>query len=262
MNLIKICKNYGFILKEFFSREINQKFVGSAGGKLWLILNPLSQIIIYTLLFSVILKIKLNMKFTGTQSFLIFLLSGMFLWLIFSEAVFRGISIIIENANLITKVAFPNEILPIVAVLQSFFINGIGLGLFLIFLIFRGFLNINWFFLPFIIIIFFMFVYGFVLIFSSISVFIRDIQHLINILLFVWFYSTPIIYPGYMIPDRLKFVLYINPLNSFISVFRSVILNVNFNYYHVFLSIFWSLFLYYLGNFIFQKLKLNFSDVL
>jgi len=262
MMILKIFINYPDLIREFFFREIHGRFAGSFGGKIWLILNPLSQIIIYIFLFSIVLKIKLNLKFTGTQSFTIFLLSGMFFWLILSEAIFKSISIIYENSNLIKKVAFPVETLPVVAGMQSFFINGLGLLIFLIFLIFKGFFNFYWIYLPLLIFIFFIFVIGLCLILSAISPFIKDVQHIINILMFVWFYATPIVYPEYLLPEGLKFILYLNPVYPFIYIFRVMIFKMELNIWQAILGFIWSFLFFGIGYYLFFNLKESFSDVL
>ncbi len=254
--------NHRYLIKEFLIKEVKGRFAGSFAGRLWLFINPLSQILVYIFLFSIVLKIKLQSHLSGTDNFVIYLLSGMFPWLAFSDSVLRSMGILIENASIIQKVAFPVNILPFVAEAQSFFTNGIGFILFLVYLIFKGFITVNWLYLPVILICFYLFTFGFGLILSAVSVYVKDLMHIMNIVLFVWFYSTPIIYPEYMIPKKLSFLIYLNPIYPFIYNLRCAILNTPVDYNFIWLMILWTSLLFLLGMKIFDLLKDGFSDVI
>ena len=117
------------LFKEFFVRGIRGRFAGSMGGSFWLMITPLSQILIYSFVFSVILKIRLSRQEVGTESFVLFLLAGLFPWMAFSEGLIRCTGILIENANIITKVVLPVELLPTVGLSGTFFVNGFGMSL-------------------------------------------------------------------------------------------------------------------------------------
>jgi lipopolysaccharide transport system permease protein len=254
--------NHWYLIREFLIKEIKGRFAGSFAGRLWLFINPISQILVYIFLFSIVLKIKLQSRLSGTDSFVIYLLTGMFPWLAFSESIMRSMGILMENASIIQKVAFPVNILPFVAETQAFFTNGIGFLLFLFYLVFKGFLTINWIYMPFILIAFYLFTLGFSLILSSISVYIKDLQHILNIFLFVWFYGTPIIYPEYMIPKKMSFILYINPIYPFIYNLRCALLNIKIDYFFIYLMLFWTVLIFWSGLKIFDLLKDGFSDVI
>ena len=112
------------LLKEFVKRDIHGRFVGSAGGLLWTILTPLSQVIIFSFLFNTVFKIRLSRLEVGTESFIIFFLAGLFPWMAFSESLTRSTGILLEHANLITKVVFPTELLPTGIVCYRAFSSG------------------------------------------------------------------------------------------------------------------------------------------
>jgi len=93
-------------------------------------------------------------------------------------------------------------------------------------------------------------------------VYVKDLQHILNIFLFVWFYGTPIIYPEYMIPKKMEFILYANPVYPFIYNLRCAMLNTSVDYTFVYLMLFWTIFILIIGMKTFDVLKDGFSDVI
>ncbi|MDM8537804.1 ABC transporter permease, partial [Desulfobacterales bacterium HSG17] len=224
--------------------------------------NPLVYIIIYIFIFSIIMRIRIDPLETGTDSFLIFFLSGFFPWLLFSEGISRATGILIENSNLITKVVFPVELLPIGSVLSAFIINSVGMLIMLIYLMFKGYFNYTWLYLIVLYPLYILFIGGFAYFFSALCVFIRDIKEILGILLMVWFYATPIIYTVSMIPDSLKLLIILNPVNIFISLFRDALLIHQVHYTPILYIAFLSAFSYAFGVWFFMRAKSAFGDVL
>ncbi len=262
INFLKSIISHKSLFNAFLLREIKGKFAGSIGGFIWLLITPLCNILVYIFVFGYILKIKLSAHVTGTENFGVFLLSGIFLWLAFSESILQSLNVLINNSNIITKVYFPVNILPVTIVSSGFIINLLGLVLFLIYLLFNNFLSIYWLSLPIYIFLLYFFTIGLASILSALTVFIRDLQQFINIILFVWFYATPIIYPVNMIPVKFQKLLILNPIFPFIEGFKISLLKCSINYNYLLLSIFWTIFMYLFGTFIFEKLKNSFADVL
>ena len=217
--------SFRYILWQFCSRDIRGRFVGSYGGLLWVVLVPLSQILIYYFLFSVVLKVKLPARAAGTNSFLTFFMCGLIPWLAFSEGISRATSSIREHAVLIQKVVFATEVVPCSVVLSAFLLNMIGFGLYLVYLLYQGIYGWTWMLLPPALLSLFFFALGIGYFLAAINVFFRDTMQIVQIVLMVWFYFTPILYPIEMVPERWQLVMKINPLYWFVTLIQRLLLS-------------------------------------
>ncbi|MCF8083215.1 MAG: ABC transporter permease [Deltaproteobacteria bacterium] len=208
----------------FMISEIRGRFAGSIGGVLWSLLTPLANLLIYIFVFSLILKIRLQPMETGTDSFAVFFLAGLLPWGAFAESLSEASSLFLQRAAMITKVAFPLELLPMIGVLVPFFLHGLGFAMYLGYLIIKGYFHVVWLWLPVVIVIHMVFALGMVTLISSLSVFLRDIQQFIGTVLTLWFFSTPIIYPLSMVPDPFSLMMKFNPMYPFIELYRRILL--------------------------------------
>ena len=248
------------LLKQFVNRDIRGRFAGSIAGLLWTVLMPLSQIITYFFLFSVIIKIRLPEAEIGTGSFLIFFPAGPFPRLAISEALSRATGILQENTNLITKVIFPTELLPASAAVSAFFFNGVGFLIFLVYLVSQGFFGWTWLLIPFLVCFLFLFSIGAACFLSALCVFLRDTQQLLGIVLTIWFYFTPILYPISMVPESMQSLMKINPMLIYVDLFRQALLKHEFDMVNIviFFSIFELLLFVYFFLFLRFFLALSF----
>ena len=194
------------------------------GGLIWYILTPLSTLLMYVFIFSVVFQIRMKPIETGTDSFVVYLLAGLLPWLAFSEAVTNAPGLIIGKSNLITKVLFPTEVLPIASVVVTYLINGVGFLFLLGFLLFLGYGHVVWLWFPVVLGLQMVFTLGFVIWISSLSVFIRDIQQFMGIVVQIWFYLTPILFPLSMVPEKYRALLTINPLYPFVELYHLILL--------------------------------------
>jgi len=222
----------------FVSNEIRGRFAGSIGGFVWSLVTPLANLLIYIFVFSVVLKIRLKPMETGTDSFAIFFLAGMLPWLAFSEALNSSTDLFVGRANLITKVAFPLEVLPLTGVIVPFFLNGLGFVMFLGYLVFKGYAHFGWFWLPVVIVVHMIFSLGLIILVSSLSVFLRDIKQFIGTAITLWFFLTPIIYPLSMVPEKFHWIIKLNPMYPFIELYHQILLQG---------SVSWAMFGYVIG---------------
>lgn len=252
----------GNLLRSFVAKEIKGRFAGSFAGIAWTLLNPIATICVYMFLFSIIIRIPLSAEENGTDSFLIFFLAGLFLWLILADSIGRSLDCLIGNATLITKVVFPVDLLPTSALLSSLIINGIGLLLYLLFIWIQGYLAFSWIWLLLLIPGHIMFTWGLSLLLASLSVFIRDVKELMGIVLTVWFYGSPILYPLSFVPDRFRDILLLNPMTLLIQAYRQALISheVNVAYVAGFCSV--AAASYVLGAYFFNRTKHAFADVL
>ncbi|MBL6979461.1 MAG: ABC transporter permease [Desulfobacteraceae bacterium] len=246
----------------FVSNEIRGRFAGSIGGFVWSLVTPLANLLIYIFVFSVVLKIRLKPMETGTDSFAIFFLAGMLPWLAFSEALNSSTDLFVGRANLITKVAFPLEVLPLTGVIVPFFLNGLGFVMYLGYLTFKGYAHIGWLWLPVVIVVHMVFTLGLVILVSGLFVFLRDIKQFIGTALTLWFFLTPIIYPLSMVPEKFRWMIKLNPMYPFIELYHQVLLQG---------SLSWSMLGYVIGLatlvsvggiLFFERSKYAFADVL
>ncbi len=192
---------------------------------MWSLLTPLANLMIYIFVFSLVLKIRLKPMETGTDSFAVYFLIGLLPWTAFSEALSSATEAFLGRANLITKVAFPLEILPMAGVIVPFCLNGLGFLMFLVYLVWKGYFHMAWTWLPLVVGVHMIFTLGMVSLIASLSVFLRDIKHFIGTAISLWFFLTPIIYPLSMVPEKLRWVIKINPMYPFIDLYHQVLLH-------------------------------------
>lgn len=250
------------LFKGFVNQEIRGRYAASMGGFIWYVLTPLTNLFIYIFIFSVVLQIRLKPMETGTDSFVVYLLSGLLPWLAFSEAAAAAPGMIVEKAGLITKVAFPTEILPISGVTVTYLVNGVGILLLLAYLTIKGYCGVMWLWTPVVLSLQMVFTLGFVIMISSLSVFIRDIRQLIGIGIQLWFYLTPIFYPLSMVPEKYRAWFMLNPMHPFIELYHMTLLRNEFSWPLLGYCGAASSLMFIIAILFFNKAKNAFSDVL
>ena len=219
INVFKNLYKYRELLKTNVQKEIRGKYKHSFLGVLWSFLNPLLQIAVYALVFPLILR-------NTQENYVIFLCCGLIPWTFFATTISRSAFTMVENGNIIKKVYFPREILPISVVTSetaNFLISTIIIIGFVIF----GGLGISKYiiFYPIVLIAQYLLLIAISLIVSSISIYIRDLQHLIGVALQLLFYAAPIVYAPESIPEQFKWILYCNPMTYIINGYRSIFYN-------------------------------------
>ncbi len=246
----------------FVRQEIRGRYAGSLGGLLWSVVTPLGNMLIYIFVFSVILKLRLRIEDAGTDSFVIYLMAGLLPWMAFSEVLLAAPGTFVNRAEMITKVSFPIQLLPLTNVAVTFILNAIGLAIFLIYLALMGKAGPGWLWLPLVMVIQLLFTLGLAILISSLAVFIRDIGQLMGIIIPLWFYLTPILYPLSMVPQHFRWLLYGNPMYPFIELYHQALLRQHFSFLsvaHASLLAFFSLFA---GTVFFSRARHAFADVL
>lgn len=205
-------------------REFQTRYRNSILGSLWAILNPLTTILIYTVIFSQLMKARLP-GVTDTLAYGIYLCAGILTWGLFAEIIQRCQTVFIENANLIKKLNFPRVCLPIIVILNAVINFSISFAIFVCFLLLVGKfpIGIIWFF-PLILIIQVALAIGLGVITGVMNVFFRDVGQLIGILLQFWFWFTPIVYPLSILPESIQTLIRLNPMTSLISAYHSILL--------------------------------------
>lgn len=201
-------------------RDLKGRYKGSVLGFVWTFLNPLFQLLVYTMVFSVIMK-------NDIEKYYLFLFVALVPWMFFSAALNTGSTCILSQADMINKIYFPREILPIVNV-TSGFINML-LSFLVVFavLVLSGFgLNCKaLLYLPIIMIIEYMLTLGMVLIVSAATVYLRDISFILSIVTMAWQFLTPIMYSEDMVPVEYLVIFKLNPMTAIIEAYRIILYN-------------------------------------
>ena len=237
------------ILFRYIKRELIIRYSGSILGSLWIVIYPLAFTFITTTVFSLIF----NNKIEGIN-YVLFVLSGNILWVYFSQGIISATRSLVINREIVANAKFDWSTLVIGSVLvrlTDFTISFI----FLIF--FTLYLNqpIFWSSFLVILIIFFqtLVIIGFGLILAILNVFYRDIQNIVEILMQILYFMTPIIYPLSIIPREIIWILKINPLTNILLIFRQILFGLQIDYATIFLVTFESVILFLLGIWVFRK---------
>lgn len=212
----------GFILGSV-KREFQLRYRNSLLGVGWTIINPLAMIIVYTVIFSQMMRAKLP-GVDSSFAYSIYLCAGSLTWGLFAEIVNRGQVVFIENANLIKKLNFPKLCLPVIVVLNAMFSFSIVFGLFVGFLLLSGnFPGWAFFYIIPVLLVQIAFSLGLGMILGVLNVFFRDVGQLFNVLVQFWFWATPIVYPVTILPVWVKKLLILNPMAGIIEAYQKIL---------------------------------------
>lgn len=216
--------NHRKLIGKFVWRDFEGRFKGSLLGAVWPLLNPLGHLFLYTFLFSIVLQVKFG-NTSSTSNFALYLMTAYIPWTAMGEALSSSTTKVLEMPNLVKKVVFPLEILPLVLPISSFINALIGLALVSVFAIFQlGHFPLTTLALPLVLIPHFLFTTGLCWFVASIGVFIRDCKHFMALALSVGMYMTPIVYPAERLPENLRWLLVVNPVSGMITDYRKIML--------------------------------------
>ncbi|MGF9713264.1 ABC transporter permease [Paenibacillus naphthalenovorans] len=219
LNDFKEIIKYREMLVSIVRRDLRSRYKGSFLGFLWTFVNPLLQLIVYSIVFPYILKIN-------QENYPMFLFIALLPWIYFTSSLQGATTSIVGGANLVKKIYFPRMILPL-AVVGTNLMNYIY-GLIIVFsaLLFTGVdLTMNVLWLPVVLLIQSIFILGLALIFSALYVKFRDLEHIVGVITFVWFYLTPIVFPITIFPDHIAETIGYNPMVPIINSFRDILLD-------------------------------------
>lgn len=223
MDMIRALWAYrGFILGSV-KREFQVKYRNSLLGAAWNIINPLSMIVVYTVIFTEIMKARLP-GVESTHAFSIYLCAGILTWGLFAEIANRATSMFVDNANLLKKLSFPRLCLPVVVVSNALLNFAIVFALFLAFLLITGqFPGILVLGLIPLLILQVAFAIGLGITLGMLNVFFRDVGQFFSIFLTFWFWFTPIVYPASILPASVQPLIRFNPMARLIAGYQDVL---------------------------------------
>ncbi len=255
------------LLKTLVQRDLAARYKGSVLGNLWPLLNQLSQLLIYTYVFSVILKVKLPANNLPENSFTfgLWLFAGLVPWIAFTTGFMQAANVVVGQPNLVKKVVFPLSLLPLVPVLSAFIESTFGLmALIFMLAISSDTLHPTLFLLPFVWVTQLLFTAGLGYLTSGFTVFLRDIPQSLIVLVNLWFYLTPICYPATVIPEQWReLVFWLNPMAAIAETYRDIVLVGQINHPGEWaVATLISLVIFGLGFWSYRRLRPAFADVI
>ena len=248
---------YFDLISVLTKKEIKVRYKNSVLGYVWSIANPLLYALIFYFVFKVIMRFQI-------KDYTLFLISGLFPWQWINNSISGSAGSFVGNASLIKKVTFPRLFLPLSQVLNDVFHFIVSIPVIVVFLLFYGkHPFVSWVYMvPLLMIPTFFVTYGFALAISSINVFFRDLQYLIALIMTILFYLTPVFYTMRLIPERYRYLIYLNPFTPLIINWRSVFMNGNMDWSHYFLSVLYGTIVFVIGYSVYFKLKDGFAEMI
>jgi lipopolysaccharide transport system permease protein len=244
-------------------RDLLGRYKGSLMGAFWPVINPLGHLLLYTFVFNLVLHVRFGSD-PSTANFALYLMTGLLPWGAFSEAIARSPICILAAPNLVKRVVFPTEILPLVVVISSALSQILALTILIIAaIVYTHALPTALIYLPLVLFSQILFTAGLAWLLSSLGVFVRDLGHAISLGLSVWMYATPIVYPATSLPENFKFLLWINPMAGIVADYRRILLQnlpPDWTAYAVYSAV--AVAIWFLGFAFFAKTKRSFADVM
>lgn len=255
--MFKEIYKYREFLKTSIKKEFRGKYKKSFLGVLWSFLNPLCQLLIYALVFPFILRVDVD-------NYTMFLVVALIPWTFFNMTVIQSAASVVANGGIIKKVYFPREILPISVAtsnLLNFFITS---GLVLVALLISGIgIKSSILVLPFVILMQYILQLGLAFILSAFTVFVRDVEYIMNIFVMLMFYMCPIVYSADMIPAKFLPLFKLNPMFHIIGYYREILYYQRIPDFSGMLILFAvSIIILIIGYKIFNKLQKKFAEEL
>jgi ABC-type polysaccharide/polyol phosphate export permease len=224
--IVNLWRYRAFIVRNAAS-DIRYRYAGSAAGVLWHVINPLAQIVIYTLVFSQLMTIRLPGT-VAVGAFALYLCAGILPWTAFSECVLRGANAFVENAAYLKKLPIPEQVFVAQTAMTATMSLGVSMALLLAVSVFvGGVVGPAWLGVPVVLALFQGFGFGLGLFFGTLNVFVRDVGQALMIGLQLWMWVTPIVYVEDILPAGLRALAPYNPAYPFIdALHRMVVLGV------------------------------------
>lgn len=210
--------NYREMINSLVKRDLKSRYKGSVLGVLWMFMDPLLQLVVYSIVFSTIMPM-------GIDKFYLFLSVTLIPWIFFSTCLTGGTGIILGQQDMVKKIYFPREVLPIVYTTANF-VNMLFsfVVVFVVIAVSRiGFNPVALIFLPLVMIIEYMLSLGITLFAAGVTVYFRDFQHIFGVLSLAWMYLTPVIYPSSAIPEKYRTLFFLNPMTPVSESYRSIL---------------------------------------
>jgi lipopolysaccharide transport system permease protein len=253
--MLALIYSYRWFIWSAVKRGFQTRYSTSIAGWAWLIIQPLAMILVYTVVFSQIMRSRLSGLETNSFSYSIYLCSGILAWTFFADVINRGQVLFVDNANLIKKLNFPKICLPVILSLSTLLDFLLIFVIFLIFLLLSGNFP-GWPFLSFFPILFIQYIFsiGLGISLGVLNVFFPDIRQLMIIVLQLWFWVTPIVYPITTLPEWVRRLLVFNPMAAFIEAYQTIFVHAAWpNFYTLWPNVLYAIACCFLGFSLFRR---------
>lgn len=256
MKLLKEIYSYREMIFSLVRRDLKGRYKGSVLGFLWTFINPLLQLLVYTFVFSIVMR-------SGIEDYYLFLFVALVPWIFFSTSVSGGSSCIWAQQDMVKKIYFPREVLP-VAFVTSQFVNMLlsFLVIFAVLLVSGKGLDLKaLLYLPVIMLVEYLLALGMAMLTSAVTVYIRDLEYILGIVTMAWQFLSPVMYSVEQVPEEARAIFYANPMTPIIIAYRDIL------YYGrapeletLFLAVLMGAGLLIVGTVLFGKLKRHFAE--
>jgi ABC-type polysaccharide/polyol phosphate export permease len=248
------------LLKNLVMRDLKSRYVGSVGGFIWSIVHPLVRLASYSFVFTIVFNITPD---DGNVGYPVFLFCGMLPWLLFEDTVSRSCTVIVDNASLVTKTIMPAEALPVAITISNLVHHAIGIGIALaimgVFHSIHASTILILLYLPILVLS----AQGLGWIAASLHVFLRDTSQALQIVMFLWFWFTPVLYPMSRLGPELQSLLTMNPLAVLVEGYRNALLGLPHpDPIRIAGSFLFAVAIFVVGGLIFRQAKPTFADAL
>lgn len=261
MNQLKELYDYRQMIFSLVKKDLRGRYKGSVLGFLWTFINPLLQLCVFTLVFSIIMKAEY-------EQYYLFLFVALVPWLFFASSVQDGSTSILREKDMVKKIYFPREVLPI-ATVTSGFVNMLLTFIVIFFVLIISGRGINFgalCYLPIVMIVEYILCLGIALIVAALTVYLRDLQYILGIIVMALQYLTPVMYGvdkviNAGVPDYCLFIFNLNPMTPIINMYRDIL------YYKavpqlqtLLVALAMGLLFIVIGEFLFKKLQKGFAE--
>jgi lipopolysaccharide transport system permease protein len=255
------------LLRTLVRRDLEARYKGSVLGNLWPLVNQLSQLLIYTYVFAIVLKVKISLQGLPENNFTfgLWVFAGLLPWISFTGGLTQASNSVINQPNLVKKVVFPLSLLPLVPILSTFIESAFGLVALIFFVALTTHtLHSTLALLPLVWVTQLLLTTGLGFLSAGLTVFLRDIPQTLGIFLNILFYMTPILYPASSIPESFReWVFWLNPLAAISEIYRDIILVGEVKHWSEWgVASIISAVIFYFGFTVYRKLRPAFADVL
>lgn len=258
MSKLKEIYLYREMIISLVRRELRGRYKGSVLGFLWTFVNPLLQLGVYTIVFSNIIRM-------GIDKYYLFLFVALIPWIFFSSCLTSGSSCILNQKDMVKKIYFPREVLPIAHVTTNF-VNMLlcFIVIFSVLIVSKVDINIKAIlYLPIIMIVEYILSLGIAMLSSAVTVFFRDLEHILGIIGMAWMYLTPVMYSIDLVPNNYLVLFNLNPMTPIIIAYRDILYYAKTpkleTLFHAFAL---GIVILIIGLVVFQKLQRHFAEEL
>jgi lipopolysaccharide transport system permease protein len=258
------------LLKTLVQRDVAARYKGSILGNAWSLVNQLVQLLVYTYVFSIVLKVRLELKgidpaiTDNTLFFGLWLFAGLIPWIAFTSGFSQATSSVFNQANLVKKVVFPLTLLPLVPILTAFVDSLLGFVLLIVGVaLLTGNISLALLWIPLVWVPQLLFTAGISYLMAGFAVFVRDIPQTVGIATNLLFYLTPVMYPLDKIPEPFLSIAWYNPFTAIITLYRDCVLQGSLTHWAE-LGYLWTiaLVMFVCGSWVYRRLSPAFADVL